>query len=268
MSDFLSLGNNYSRDFFTDVSLGRIPGHRRDSFFGSNEDIDLGPNATLWPFSGNKWVRPIVASEFYISSTSASDTANTFFCTMLDANFDRSLQAVTPNGQTPVIIPGGPFLRINGAVNISGSVSTATPSVGDIYINAEDNHTAGVPDDATKVQGLIQMRNGLSSDFAQFGHFTIPAGHTGILYDVFTWVGKGKEASINFMVAPNPPGGQSVELELVNFKQFENVTTANILAVPLTERTDIHFTVTAENNNSAASMNAQLVVIDNNFIQS
>ena len=267
MPGILGIDTNYSRDWFADIALGRIPGHRLESFFGSNDDIDIGANVTIWPHSGNEWVRPNTASEFYISSTSAADVLNTFEFVMLDDEYTRVVQFVTPQGQTPVQIPGGPYLRINGATNISGQIGNHSPSQGNIFIASENNHTNGVPDDDTKVQGKIQMRNGVSSDFGQFGHYTVPKGMTCLMYNILSWLGKNKEANINFTIAPNTQTNQAVQFEVANFKQYQNASLAQLIPVTLPEFTDIHFTVTSESNNSAASIVSQMVLVNNNVIQ-
>ena len=267
MPGILGVDNNYSRDWFVDVALGRIPGHRLESLFGSNEDIDIGSDVTIWPHSGNLWVRPTTATEFYISSSSAADTNNFFELVMLDGNYARSVQIEAPNGQTPVQIQGGPYLRINGATNASGQLGVFSPSQGDIYITSENNHTNGVPNDPAKVQGKIQMRNGISSDFGQFGHYTVPEGMTALLYNILSWLGKNKEANINFKIAPNTAANQAVEFEIINFKQYQNTSIANLLPVMLPEFTDIHFSVTSESNNSSMSFVCQMVLINRNVIQ-
>ena len=268
MAGILSINSNYTRDWMGDIVMGRIPGHRLESFFGSNEDIDIGSDSTIWPHSGNEWVRPAVASEFFISSSSASDVSNTFEFVALDGNYNRIITLATPNGQTPVQVPGGPFLRVNGMTNASGQLGNATLSTGDIYINSENNHTLGIPNDPSKVQGKIQMRNGVSSEFGQFGHYTVPAGETVLLYNILSWLGKNKEANINFKIAPNTLANQVVQFEVINFKQYQNASIAPLLPVRLPEFTDIHFTVTSESNNSAASFVAQMILIETNIIQS
>ncbi|MAF42839.1 MAG: hypothetical protein CMI54_01540 [Parcubacteria group bacterium] len=269
MAGILGIGTNYERDFNTDISLERIPGWDVRTVAGSNGDIDTGDDVTIWPFVGNKWVRPDVGSIFYISSTSASDTLNTFFVTALDPDYVQDTYIVTPNGQTPVDITGTgkQLFRIIDCINISTVIQGAPhPSLGDIYIASENNHTSGIPNDAAKVQGQIELRGGISADKWRCGYTTVPKGKTAIARRVFTWLGKNKEASINWNTSLNTASALGVELELSRIQQFQNFSEVSLIDVVFPQFSDIHFTISAENNNSSAESLIQFLIVDNNVI--
>lgn len=271
MAGIIGVDNNYTREFLTDVSLGRIPGHVRRNWFGVNLDVDMLTAATIWPFSNNIWQRiaPGDESTFYISSTSASDVQNAFLVTVLDENWVESTQVVVPTGQTPSAIPGGPHLRINDCQNISAQVFGAPhASVGDIYIASEDNHTAGVPNDATKIQGLIKLQGARSPDKLRNGYNTVPAGKTAIVHNVFSWVGKNLDITANWCAAINTSTALGVEFELVPIQIYQSSSLGNLIQAPFPEFSDIHFMCNSDNNNSAIQIVVQSILVDNDVIQS
>lgn len=261
------IGNPYTHDFLMDVALDRIHGMKSRDFVGHNPDIDIGLDASVWPFSNNMWVRPTTPTTFYLSSTSASDTANTFLITVLGANYFERQEIVTPTGQTPVAIGGGTCLRVIDVINISAQVGATVPTLGDLYIASESNHTAGVPNDATKVQGKISLRNAVSSEKWRCGYTTVPAGKSAQIYHIMPFIGKNKEATINWYAALNTATVLGVPLEFMSLQVYQNAPPVQIYQAMFPEFTDIFYTVTSDNNNSSVDVLTQMILVDNNIIQ-
>lgn len=141
-----------------DLALGRIGGQTEDTKFGAVLGTDAIDNAVdVWWLATDSLASrldtktfPSTPQSLFISSSNGGDTgqATVYY---LDNNGIRQTVTPTLTGQTPVNL-GVTGLDCNRAVYPS--------NVGDIYINTEDNHTGGIPNDLTTVLAYIPAAYG------------------------------------------------------------------------------------------------------------
>ena len=161
-------------DSAVDLSLGRFGGMIEDGKFGSvvladaldePEDIwdfasdDINAGSTLKTF-------PTSATSIFLSSSTAADTDVRVTLNYIDSIGSAASVEVTANGQTPVDI-GDDGFDVNRAF-ISGSVAP----LGDIYINTQNDHSAGIPVSAATVLAFIRSTHGQT----QQALYTVPLG--------------------------------------------------------------------------------------------
>lgn len=171
----LNFGKLNIREFCEKIVNGSDPKRFCIHKFGQNLDVDTGTGPEdLWQYGGVATL-PSSAVTAYLSSSDSADQGISIAIEGLDANYNRKT-VIQPtdgtDGQTPIAVAGGTWMRIFRAYTLGASATA-----GNIYLNAEDNHTAGVPDDATKVLAHYII----ASQQTQQAIYTIPAGYLGLL---------------------------------------------------------------------------------------
>lgn len=160
-----SIPENFGLDVARGVTFGITGVHK----FGRNPDVDSGTvPETVWPYGGvASWSSS--AETWYVMSADASDTEVQVQVEGCGVSYTEVTQSVTLNGQTPVAL-GTAMLRVN-----SFRVTNGVQPLGTIYLSRTNSATAGVPNTATDVRGMIDPTHntGLST------LYTIPAGYTG-----------------------------------------------------------------------------------------
>lgn len=123
-----------STEWFTQVSLGKVPGWSWLEKFGQNPDIDSGPEEDVHYAGGDyQGQDPTAAELITLVSSSASDVGTCTIVAPLDGSYDEQTdEDVTLTGVTGVDSTGS-YLRSNrgiyrghGAVPKSGNVGTIT----------------------------------------------------------------------------------------------------------------------------------------------
>lgn len=163
------------REFAERIVNGTDPKRFNIHKFGQNLDVDTGTiPEDLWQYGGVATL-PSSAVSAYLSSSNSADQGLAVGIEGLDANYD--LKTVTQatdgtDGQTPILVAGGTWIRIFRAYTI-----LAPGTAGNVYLNAESNHVAGVPQDATKVLAHYII----ASQQTQQAIYTIPDGYIGLM---------------------------------------------------------------------------------------
>lgn len=145
----------------TDLAFGKFTGMTEDEKFGSVRLIDAADTpADVWAYgsddvvSGAQKTFPTGIVDFFISSDNTSDTNVDVTVGYIDVSGYSQTTTVNLNGQTPVDL-GVDGFDVFRAFN-SGSV----PASGNIYINTENNHSAGVPVNSSSVLAYISQEYG------------------------------------------------------------------------------------------------------------
>lgn len=165
------------RDYFFEVGLNQIEGHRRFVGLGNNPDVDQGSvPENAWADGGiYPWI-PIGGKYLEIISDSAQDGPSgtgiaTFRFVLLDLLYNEVTVDVTLSGSTStaVAISGGPYMRINDGRKLTkGSAASEwrATNIGNITIR-----DAGAGPTRAKIQsGRGALRQCV---------YTIPNGYTG-----------------------------------------------------------------------------------------
>lgn len=235
------------RDYFADISLGKISGEASYPMFGYNPDIDSGADETIWSASGI-FSLPTGAETLDLVSTNAADTAagtgaRKVKITGLDANYKIIQETVTMNGLTPVTSTSS-FLRMYYAT--VEEVGTGGINAGDITITQTTS---------SKVMGLIPLNDGCAFQ----SMFTVPQGKKGLIHNIMYAVNKSKDATLiikrKLFGKPLLTIGRIPGFEGISIKPFKP-------PLVFTEKTDVIFEadgVTTSNNIVALSYSMQLV---------
>lgn len=178
------------------IALGCYSNLKHINKFGHNETVGTSFE-DVWEQEG-VWTPMAAASTLAVSSSSANDTsagtgARTIQLMGLDADYNEIEEIVTLNGQTPVVTTAL-FLRINRAYIVTAG--SGEENAGDLYI-ADDStaHTAGVPITASAIQAKIGVGEGQTL----IARYTIPAGFTAYVSDVYMSSGNAKIVDIRLL---------------------------------------------------------------------
>lgn len=134
-------------DFYLEVIRGNVSNFAARTLQGSNGDVDAGTE-DVWNQGGNI-TQVSTAANLQISSSDVADITQYVTITGLDVNYDEVTEILALNGTT-VVTSSVEFLRVN-------NVNLSAVAVGDVYVYYVCTATAGVPDDATKIQAKIEI---------------------------------------------------------------------------------------------------------------
>lgn len=182
-------GNNRLREYYFEVGLNQIEGHRRFVGNGNNPDVDTASvPENAWAGGGlYPWI-PMAGSYLEMISDSTQDGPSgtgiaTYRLTLLDMNYNEVTIDVTLSGSTStaVAVSGGPYIRINDARKLtkgSGAPEWRATNVGNVSIRDSGGGT---------VRGLIAAGRGNLRQCI----YTIPAGYTGEVISMFIGFNRG-----------------------------------------------------------------------------
>lgn len=246
-----------TKEFFFEVSKGKVAGHSSKVIFGHNPDVATGAAESIWIAGGNL-VLLASAETMNIKSTSASDTSagtgvRTVRITGLNASYVETSETITMNGTTNVLTVNS-YLRVHEIMALTAG--TGQINAGEITATAST---------AATVQCQLMTGQGTSENI----QITIPAGKTGyIIHAMFS--------------AAKPAGGGTPIIELSGqisnfasnvwntvFNIQMDTTVSNIIElnqpvqIPIPEKTDIRILVSTTANNTIVFGRLFLILVDN-----
>jgi hypothetical protein len=242
MSDW---GHYLFRDSYFSIAQGQVGGYSLVHVTGYNSDIDAATDETIWAAGGlypwSVWDSLRVVT---IVSTSTADQGSVVV-SGLDSNFNPITEEINCAGTTPST-GAVQFKRVNSAVYKNGSANNA----GAITLTANGN-TVGLI-----TIGIGQTLNGI---------YTVPAGHTAYILAGDFSVQKGEDAQVRFFIRPF---GQSFRIVHIS-ECFESTYRYDFHApIPMLEKTDLDVQAAlVETNNTRATTNFSMILVDNNAIQ-
>jgi len=152
----MSLPTVYVNDFYLEVARGNVAGYAAREIIGQNAAL-AGVDKFIWgegTVSSQDLTEATAAAIVYVSSSDVDDKSKAVTITGVDANYDEITEVITTDavsGQTRVAGTKA-FLAIN-------KVTVAAALEGKLYVFYAVAATAGVPDDLTKVQAVIDIGN-------------------------------------------------------------------------------------------------------------
>ena len=181
---------------YTDLQIasGQAPGYSVMIKGGENPAVGTAYE-DIWSYGGTKTLSTAAAA-YYISSSSASDTAVTVFVEGLDANWNYQTVSILLIGQTKTEIGSGlTWIDVFRVTNIS-----ATALVGIVYVYEDNEISDGVPGTATKVRAAISIGNEITKQAI----YPVPAGTRGYLrnFTASLKLGLAKTGSVQLMMKP------------------------------------------------------------------
>jgi len=229
VKDYLAnLQGSIAGEYAEEISLGNIPGKSSATLSGHNLSIAIDTEEIITEINGANYPDLLIDTELFLSSSNNSDTENILIPGMTD-DYVRVSQTKALTGQTPVALTTDLF-RLFSLRN-AGSAAL----LGDVYITTENAHTAGVPDDLTKVLAKIRVGQGSTST----GQFTTAAGEVLIALKFRAFLKKNEAAT--FTSSVRAFGGVFVK-GFLPFPVYQQTFETEILSRPiLLEKTDLRF---------------------------
>lgn len=219
-------------EYAEEISLGNIPGKTSATLSGHNLSIAVDTEEIITEINGANYPDLSTDTELFLSSSDNSDTENILIPGMNDT-YTRVTQIKALTGQTPVALTTDLF-RVFSLRNVGSK-----DLVGDVYITTENAHTAGVPNDLTKVLAKIRIGQGSVST----GQFTTAAGEILIALKFRAFLKKNEAAT--FTSSIRAFGGVFVK-GFLPFPVYQQTFETEILSRPiLLEKTDLRFLASA-----------------------
>ena len=233
-----------------DIKHGKVPGHKIQYVHAYSPNIGT-TQELVWPLGGNITFND-TPSTLYLTSTNAADNQYVQI-EWLDGDYLPVTSLVQLNGQTPVAIGTG--LRVNRAFTVA-----VTPTIGDVYIANANNHTSGVPNDATEVVMYYEA----STQTRSMALFTCPAGHTTFGLTGYFSAPKSRDNDFFWNVRnpnlPIPP----INTNIVSV--YESTVELDFKLTDIPAKTDAYFTSSTSGGNGRVSLRIPILIVDNDYI--
>ena len=255
-----SICNTSINDYIYDIALGNVEGYKVVSVRGRNKEINQSTTEDIWDVGGTIKTSDTGVTLFS-SSTSVGDD-QIMIVQGLDDSFNEQTGIAILNGQTQVEVKSLLGQSITWTRFFLGiSNNTTTPS-GEVYFAESDTLTNGVPDTQSKKWGMIALHaSGISNGRTFTSLYTVPTGKSAFSVNGVFTTGRGKDSTLSLWATPF--GGARINNS--DFDVFENTTTFqfNPISGPLPEKTDLNFSITANNDSTQATIVFTFIVIDN-----
>jgi len=228
LRDYLeNILGSISNDYAEEIALGNVPNMTSATLFGHNPNIANGTEEVITEINGDDYPYLSADTTLYLSSSDDTDTQN-ILITGMDDDYERVLQSQELTGQTAVAIDTDLF-RVFSLRNIGSTVLA-----GDVYITSENAHTAGVPDDLTKVLAKISI----GSNATNMGLVTTATGEVLIGLKFRAYLRKNQSAQFSPYI--RALGGVFIRgLPFAIYQQAFETKTESFPVLP--EKTDLEF---------------------------
>ena len=189
-NNFNELDRSLSRNYIIDTAIGLVPNASLVTMFGYSPNTGSVSNVNVWE-TADAWVNLTSASTMELLSSSANDTAAGTGCRSvltqgLDGNFNQISEIVVPNGVSTVALVNS-YLVINNSTCITAG--TGNVNAGNITTRRTS---------AGSQQGYILAGAGTS----RMGRFTVPAGYTLVLENIFILANKSGNPNSTTVITP------------------------------------------------------------------
>ena len=250
-------------DFFTAVTLGKVPWARRVFFSGNNPDIDPGSEPEdIWPYGGT-FPFKTSGGQLELASASANDAAagtgaRTVRLDCLSSQYVEYSEFVTMNGTTAVPTVRTDILRVNGATVMSaGSLGR---NDGAITIRDVGGGTARATI-STFVEGLSSP----GQSFLDQMLYTVPVGYTLLVYSVDVSINRaGANRWLTARIYARSSSGVIRTPKAFSLSSDQGYTLVGRMPVPVPEKTDWWVRViNTSGTNTDVSSSAEAILINN-----
>lgn len=191
-----------------------------------------------------------------ISSSNNSDTQQ-IEIQGLDVDYNLVIQTITLTGQTPANLTT-PLLRVFRLKNVD-----STDCVGFIYCyTSAATVTSGVPTPGTTVRAIIENGNNQTL----MAIYTIPAGKTGYMRDLFCSVSGAKRSSSHIVKLQARPFGQVFQIKYkaaISDSGTSYMRHQYVEPEKFAEKTDIQLLVNTDQDQAGVSGGFDIVLVDN-----
>ncbi len=226
-------GTTFSRDYIVDAAIGIIPNTSLVTVFGYSSNTGNVTNVNVWE-TQDAWTFLTTASTMELLSSSANDAAAGTGCRSalvegVDTNFAKISEVVVPNGVSTV--------ALTLTYKVINNVTCITSGSG--FVNA-GNITVRVTG-AGSQQGYILAGSGTS----RHGRFTVPAGYTFVIKNIFLLANKaGNQATTAIInVVLRLPDGTIIHGLPETVPNGSNPTITIPTGAPIGEKTTVSFQI-------------------------
>jgi hypothetical protein len=236
--------------YYMNVAQGLVDSQLSVFKNGYATGLSQGVEATVWSqgtvYPWGSWTS---AQRLYVSSSSASDTAQTIYINGLDSSYNTISESITTNGTTPVQTTGT-YLRINQMYIVTGNTNVGTITT---YLGSPTGTiVGGIP------IGLGRAKQSV---------YTVPNGYTAyILYGTATQF-RGGSGNIGGTVRMwiRTPDGTPNNFILQYIAECVNGQFRDEFIVPLRvpQHSDIDIRVLPDGNATSATVAWQMILIPN-----
>lgn len=250
-------------DFFTAVSLGKVPWARRVFFSGNNPDIDPGTEPEdIWPYGG-LFSFKTSGGQLELVSSSANDSAagtgaRTVRVDFLSSEYREFSETIVLNGETAVATTRTDILRINGAtVLTAGSLGR-----NDGVITIRD---AGAGTNRATISTFVEGSSTPGQSFLDQMLYTVPAGFTMLVYSVDASVNRAMaDRWVTGRIYARSSTGVMRTTKAFSLSSDQSYTLAGKMPVAVPEKTDWWVRViNASGTNTDISSSAEAILISN-----
>ena len=254
-----SSGGDASRDdnFFA-ISKGDVPGAEAGFIVGYNPNTLPGETTTISDQGGNLTYLT-EDTDLFLTSDNVLDLGVTVVVQGLNDQYERITAVAVSNGTTPVLLNLQMFRVLLALVGTSD-----TPD-GNLYIAEADTYTVpGVPDTNGKIKAMIPLSTNAvgdiidqGSDFASdnishLGVYTVPAGHTMRVTDIYSGTGKNDDIRFGGRLRLSPAGAWFNRNAVFNYQANSRISYTFPLTVP--EKADLEFRAVASSAQTASQV--------------
>lgn len=248
IDELIELNSNTPTDYFTEVSLGNIPGRSMFTFTGSKPVITTSFETT-WDIAGN-FTWPTGDEAWEIGSDDTDDTsagtgARTVIIVGLDTNFDTQTEIVTMNGTTFVDLVRTDWNRINDIFVLTSGSSEANE--GTITLRVDGG-------------GLTRatIRPTLARSFN--GFFTVPNGKIAVIQQTEALTPKGEDITIRNLVRSF---GSNTFISAGDAPMYQSEVLIPFVAkAVIGPKTDLEGTTKSSNASVNGSVFVELLLVD------
>ena len=189
------MSRQFSVDYFTEVKLGNITGHRLIHKFGRNSAVGTSPTFIS---VGGTYATPVANTALEILSSSVNDDVGGGGATKVTIKgvqenagvWTKVSEAVTLDGTTPVALANN-YIRVP-RMYISESESYASLSA----VSGVGTITLRVSGGGATWAQIDEYATGNSAGQSQIAGHTTPSGTTGVIYPVHFSVDSTKVANV------------------------------------------------------------------------
>jgi hypothetical protein len=257
---YLSISDNSSG---LAIAEGEVSGRTFIHKFGDAPDFDVTDGfVNIWDGSDDANINVMqytYSTTNDIDRLSSSDNGDTQQVEVqgLDVDYNLVLQTVTLTGQTPVSLPT-PLLRVFRLKNVD-----TTNIAGFVYCyTSAATVTLGVPTPGNTIRASIANGNNQTL----MAIYTIPAGKTGYMRDLFCSVSGAKRSSSHILKLLARPFEQVFQIKYkaaisdsgTSYMRHQYIEPEKFL-----EKTDIHMLVNTDQDQAGVSGGFDIVLVDN-----
>ena len=242
-------------DFLYEIGDGNIPGKESNFIIASSNKVMSTESSTVWDVGGN-YEYLTANTQLYVSSTSTLDVGNLIVSPGLDDAYVMATAIAFTNGQEQVPMSIELFRVFVSLVGNEPGL------VGDVYIAEADTLTGGVPDTPSKIKNMIPRSTNAqgaiidggtvdfdSDNISHLGLYTVPAGYTMKVIDIYPGTVKNDDLKIGARV--KLLGGPWLNRNPVNAYQSQFRVNFQALIV-LPEKAEFEVRAVSGSDNSSA----------------